>query len=55
MLSKKYYKKFAEILGKENTTEQTIKAFASFFRSDNWRFSEGKFREAISKARDETL
>lgn len=53
MLSKKYYKQIAQILGKENAKENVINAFVVSFKADNYRFSEGKFTEAIKKARGE--
>jgi hypothetical protein len=54
LLSKKHYRKIAQILGKEKATENLISAFVLFWKSDNYRFSEGKFRDAITKERGET-
>jgi hypothetical protein len=49
-----YFKKIADILGKQQANENLVNAFAQFFKSDNSRFSEGKFRAAIKRARGET-
>jgi hypothetical protein len=51
ILTRMYFKKIADILGKQDASENLVNAFAQFFKSDNPRFSEGKFRAAINKAR----
>jgi len=51
MLTKKYYKVFAEILGKHNASEEMLEDFIDFFKSDNPLFDETRFRLAVEKAR----
>jgi hypothetical protein len=51
ILTRMYFKKIADILGKQDASENLVNAFAQFFKSDNPRFSEGKFRAAIKSAR----
>jgi hypothetical protein len=46
-----YFKKIAAILAKQKANENLVNAFAQFFKSDNSRFSEGKFKAAINEAR----
>lgn len=54
MLSKKYYKAFAEIIRtayKSNNDFNTvlINELISFFKQDNGNFDEDKFKEAIQQ------
>jgi hypothetical protein len=51
ILTRMYFKKIAAILAKQKANENLVNAFAQFFKSDNSRFSEGKFKAAINEAR----
>jgi hypothetical protein len=50
ILTRMYFKKIADILGKQDASENLVSAFVKFFKSENPRFSEGKFRAAINRA-----
>jgi hypothetical protein len=47
MLSKKYYKILADLLGKAENLEDFQNKLVAFLASDNIRFSPEKFRAAI--------
>jgi hypothetical protein len=49
MLSKKYYKKIAEIFGKTNANVDTIIEFENMALEDNPRFDSIRFNEAVQK------
>jgi pyocin large subunit-like protein len=48
-VSKKDFMNIAEILAKTETKEDIINSVVKYFKSENPRFSEQKFREYIKK------
>jgi hypothetical protein len=50
-LSRKNFVELARILGVTHATEATIKSVVAYCRSENERFSEKRFRDAIANAR----
>lgn len=48
MLSKKHYKKFAEIINISDDKDEIARRLIDYFGSDNPKFNEDKFREAIN-------
>jgi hypothetical protein len=51
MLSKKYYKEIAKILGEHRASNEMIAEFDRMLLKDNPRFDEGRFLDAIVIAR----
>ena len=50
-VSKKDFVSIAEILAKTETREEIINSVVKYFKSENPRFSETKFRDYIAKKR----
>jgi len=51
MLSRKYYVKFARILGKRDAKQNVIDDMKKFFSEDNPKFEPQQFENAIMLAR----
>lgn len=51
MLSKKYYIKFAEVIGKSKNLCVELPVLIKILKEDNERFDELRFREAITNYR----
>ena len=47
MMTKKHYKRIAEIIKNSNIDEETLTQFIIYFKEDNPNFNEVKFREAV--------
>ena len=52
-MSKKNYIKFAEIFGRRKAKKETVDSTINYFKEDNPRFDETRFREAVKKNRDQ--
>ncbi len=50
MLSKKYYKAFAELIGAAKDLNEFTANFLRFLKEDNARFDIDRFNEAMNKA-----
>jgi len=50
MLSRKYYREFAKIIGESKDKEEIIQRFEDLFAEDNPNFDRYVFRKAVSEA-----